>query len=81
MATGWLQGEMTMRNRRKMKNSSRDRKIALRMLAVLMVVFLLSGCGARTGADSSDTGLPSVQSSEVRATATGLLSFSELSEI
>ena len=70
-----------MRNRRKMKNSSRDRKIALRMLAVLMVVFLLSGCGARTGADSSDTGLPSVQSSEVRATATGLLSFSELSEI
>ena len=70
-----------MRNRRKMKNSSRDRKIALRMLAVLMVVFLLSGCGVRTGADSSDTGLPSVQSSEVRATATGLLSFSELSEI
>lgn len=70
-----------MQNQQKVNISSRDRRTARRMLAVLIVVFLLSGCGARTGADSSDTGLPSVQSSEVRATATGLLSFSELSEI
>ena len=39
-----------MRNRRKVKNNSRDRKIELRMLAVIMLVVLLSGCGARRGA-------------------------------
>lgn len=41
-----------------------------------MAVFLISGCGARRGADSS-----AAQPSEVSASAPGLLSFSELSEI
>ena len=39
-----------MRNRRKVKNNSKDRKIELWMLAVIMLVVLLSGCGARRGA-------------------------------
>ena len=39
-----------MRNRRKVKNNSRDRKIELWMLAVIVLVVLLSGCGARRGA-------------------------------
>lgn len=63
-----------------------------------MLVFLLSGCGARRGTDASSTkSTPIVnetvgneqssgsdsaaQPSEVSASATGLLSFSELSEI
>ena len=105
-----------MRYRRKVKKNSSDRKHALRMLAMLMVVFLLSGCGARTGAadvsatksaqivgeadatgqaqldggesdtspsdaEASGAGPSAAESSEVRATATGLQSFSELSEI
>ncbi len=105
-----------MRNRQKVKNSSRDRKAALRLLVVVMVVFLLSGCGARTGAadvsapksaqiegesdaaghaqldggdsdksssdvDSSGADQSAAQPSEVRAAATDLQSFSELSEI
>ena len=41
-----------------------------------MVVFLLFGCGVRTGADAS-----AAQPSETSATAAGLRSFSELSEI
>ena len=41
-----------------------------------MVVFLLFGCGVRTGADAS-----AAQPSETSATATGLQSFAELSEI
>lgn len=39
-----------MRNRRKVKNNSKDWKIELWMLAVIMLVVLLSGCGARRGA-------------------------------
>ena len=43
---------MTMQNQQKVNNSSRDRRTARRMFAVVMVVFLLllSGCGARPGA-------------------------------
>ena len=68
-----------MQNQQKVNISSRDRRTARRMLAVVMVVFLLllSGCGVRSrGTDAS-----AAQSSTVRATAAGLRSFSELSEI
>lgn len=67
-----------MRNRQQMKKNSRYRKIALWMLSMGMgmVVFLLSGCGARRGAEAS-----AAPSSDIRVTATGLESFSELSEI
>lgn len=43
---------MTMQNQQKVNNSSRDRRTARRMFAVVMVVFLLllSGCGIRPGA-------------------------------
>lgn len=43
---------MTMQNQQKVNNSSRDRRTARRMFAVVMVVFLLllSGCGVRPGA-------------------------------
>lgn len=42
---------MTMQNQQKVNNSSRDQRTARRMLAVVMVVFLLllSGCGVRPG--------------------------------
>lgn len=46
------------------------------VLLLSVVASLLFGCSARTGADASDA-----QPSEVSASATGLLSFSELSEI
>lgn len=68
-----------MQNQQKVNISSRDRRTARRMLAVVMVVFLLllSGCGVRSrGTDTS-----AAQSSTVRATAAGLRLFSELSEI
>lgn len=88
-----------MRNRRKVKNNSKDRKIELWMLAVIMLVVLLSGCGARRGAaDVSATKSAQIveetdvsghaqryggdsDKSSSEATVTGLLSFSELSEI
>lgn len=43
---------MTMQNQQKVNISSRDRRTARRIFAVVMVVFLLllSGCGARPGA-------------------------------
>lgn len=63
-----------MRNRQKMEERRRYRIRIL--LLLLMIVFLLFGCGVRMGADSS-----AVQPSEVSASASGLLSFSELSEI
>ena len=63
-----------MRNRQKMEERRRYR-IRI-VLLLLMVVFLLFGCGVRMGADAS-----AAQPSETSATATGLLSFSELSEI
>ena len=63
-----------MRNRQKMEERRRYR---IRILLLLSVVAsLLFGCSARTGVDASAT-----QPSETSATATGLLSFSELSEI
>lgn len=65
---------MTMRNRQKMEERRRYRIRIL--LLLLMIVFLLFGCGVRMGADAS-----AVQPSEVSASAAGLLSFSELSEI
>ena len=46
------------------------------VLLLSVVMSLLCGCGVRTGADSS-----AAQPSEVSASATGLQSFSELSEI
>lgn len=46
------------------------------VLLLSVVASLLFGCGVRTGVDASD-----VQPSEVSGSATGLLSFSELSEI
>ena len=70
---------MTMQNQQKVNNSSRDRRTARRMFAVVMVVFLLllSGCGARSrGTDAS-----AAQLSGTSLTAAGLRSFSELSEI
>ena len=100
-----------MQNQQKVKNGGRDRKVALWILAAVMVVFLLSGCGAYTGsadvsmpkssqivgesdasghtqfdkslsdADSSGAGLSAAEPSEARATAAGLSSFFELSEI
>ena len=63
-----------MRNRQKMEERRRYR-IRI-VLLLLMVVFLLFGCGVRMGADAS-----AAQPSETSATATGLLSFTELSEI
>ena len=63
-----------MGNRQKMEERRRYRIRIL--LLLLMVVFLLFGCGVRMGADAS-----AVQPSEVSASASGLLSFSELSEI
>lgn len=68
-----------MQNQQKVKNGGRDRRTARRMLAVVMVVFLLllSGCGARSrGTDAS-----AAQLSGTRLSAAGLRSFSELSEI
>lgn len=46
------------------------------VLLLSVVTSLLFGCGVRTGADAS-----AAQPSEVSASATGLLSFSEISEI
>lgn len=63
-----------MRNRQKMEERRRYR-IRI-VLLLLMVVFLLFGCGVRTGSDAS-----AAQPSETSVTATGLQSFSELSEI
>lgn len=63
-----------MRNRQKMEERRRYRIRIL--LLLLMIVFLLFGCGVRMGADSS-----AAQPSETSASASGLLSFSELSEI
>lgn len=63
-----------MRNRQKMEERRRYR-IRI-VLLLVMAVFLLFGCGVRTGSDAS-----AAQPSETSATATGLLSFSELSEI
>lgn len=68
-----------MQNKQKVNNSSRDRRTARRMLAVVMAVFLLllSGCGARSrGTDAS-----AAQLSGTSLSAVGLRSFSELSEI
>ncbi len=68
-----------MQNKQKVNNSSRDRRTARRMLAVVMAVFLLllSGCGARSrGTDAS-----AAQLSGTSLSAAGLRSFSELSEI
>lgn len=68
-----------MQNQQKVKNGGRDRRTARRMLAVVMVVFLLllSGCGARSrGTDAS-----AAQLSGTSLSAAGLRSFSELSEI
>ena len=66
-----------MRNQQKTNESRRYRRLALWMLGICMVVLLLSGCAARSrGTDAS-----AAQPSETRATATGLQSFSELSEI
>lgn len=68
-----------MQNQQKVKNGGRDRRTARRMLAVVMVVFLLllSGCGARSrGIDAS-----AAQLSGTSLSAAGLRSFSELSEI
>ena len=70
---------MTMQNQQKVNISSRDRRTARRMLAVVMVVFLLllSGCAVRSrGTDAS-----AAQLSGTSVTAAGLRSFSELSEI
>lgn len=68
-----------MQNQQKVNISSRDRRTARRMLAVVMVVFLLllSGCAVRSrGTDAS-----AAQLSGTSLTAAGLRSFSELSEI
>lgn len=68
-----------MQNQQKVNISSRDRRTARRMLAVVMVVFLLllSGCAVRSrGTDAS-----AAQLSGTSVTAAGLRSFSELSEI
>ena len=63
-----------MRNQQKTNESRRYRMMIVLLLSV--VASLLFGCGVRTGVDASD-----VQPSEVSGSATGLLSFSELSEI
>ena len=63
-----------MRNQQKTNESRRYRMMIVLLLSV--VASLLFGCGVRMGADAS-----AVQPSEVSASASGLLSFSELSEI
>lgn len=66
---------MTMRNRQKMEERRRYR---IRILLLLvMVVLVLSGCGAR----SRSTDASAAQLSGTSLSATGLRSFSELSEI
>lgn len=65
-----------MQNQQKVKNGGRDRRTARRMLAVVMVVFLLllSGCGARSrGTDASAAQLSEIPDGSywIRVSMTG----------